>query len=216
MPKLFRLALAVFCLVALPLGAAPQAAAPAATPATPGATGAPAPAATLALTPEQRMALPVEKAMKNIQVLNGMPMSQLAGTMTFIADSLGVTCGNCHDPADYSSDAKADKKTARKMIAMQLAINKDSFEGKPEVSCYTCHRGALKPRGVPSIEPADWKQTPPAWARVDVKTPEPKPEDLFARFIEASGGKAALAKHATRLTTGTEVDDEGRSDSITA
>jgi hypothetical protein len=175
----------------------------------------PAPSATPALTPEQKMAMPVEKVAKNIQVLNGMPMNQLAGTMSFIAGSLGVKCDYCHGQ-DFSSDDKAEKKTARKMIAMQLALNKQTFEGKPEVSCYTCHRGDVRPRAVPSLEPADWKEKEPAWSRPEMAkgAPEPKAEELFARFVEASGGQAALTKHRTRLTTGTETDSEGRTESF--
>jgi len=175
----------------------------------------PSPSPAPALTPEQKMALPIEKVMNNIQVLNGMPMNQLAGTMSFISTSLGVRCDHCHERTDYSSDAKAEKKTARKMIAMQLAINKQSFDGKPEVSCYTCHRGGIKPVGSPSIDPADWKEKPAGWAPVyDAKGPEPKPAELFARFVEASGGKAALTKHTTRLVTGTETDGEGKSEAL--
>ena len=61
-------------------------------------------------------------------------MSQLAGTMSFIATSLGVRCDTCHVTGDFASDAKAEKKTARQMIAMQLGIDKQSFEGRREVT----------------------------------------------------------------------------------
>ncbi len=174
----------------------------------------PTPAATPSLTPEQKMAQPVEKVMKNIQVLTGMPMNQLASTMTFIATSLGVKCSHCHEAADYSSDAKSEKKTARRMIRMQLGVNKQTFDGKMEVTCYTCHRGSIKPVSVPSLDLADWKAKEPAWTQAEAKTPEPKAEELLARFVEASGGRAALTKHTTRLTSGTETDGEGASESL--
>jgi len=40
---------------------------------------------------------------------------------------------------------------ARKMINMMMAINKDNFEGKREVTCYSCHRGSARPVGTPII-----------------------------------------------------------------
>ena len=54
---------------------------------------------------------------------------------------------------------KDDKKTklaARKMIEMELALNKAHFKGEIEVTCYTCHRGTAHPVGIPilSVEPA--------------------------------------------------------------
>ena len=172
----------------------------------------PAPSPTL--TPEQKMAQPAEKTFKNIQVLKGMPTNQLAGTMSFVATSLGVRCGFCHDPADYSSDAKAEKKTARKMMAMQMGINKESFDGRSEVSCWTCHRGTTDPRSVPSLDLADYKPKETGWQRAEAGKEEPQPEVLLARFVEASGGRAALTKHTTRLTTGTETDEEGRTEKL--
>src|SRR5215208_3522737 len=39
---------------------------------------------------------PVEQTRKNIQVLKGLPDSQLMNEMNFIAASLGVRCDFCH------------------------------------------------------------------------------------------------------------------------
>src|SRR5690242_10065635 len=39
---------------------------------------------------------PVEQTGKNIQVLKGLPTSQLTPLMNFISVSLGVKCGFCH------------------------------------------------------------------------------------------------------------------------
>ena len=61
--------------------------------------------------------------------------------MQFIAASLGVECDFCHVQGKFDSDDKPAKKTARNMIAMTLAINKNSFNSRKEVTCYTCHRG---------------------------------------------------------------------------
>jgi len=40
---------------------------------------------------------PVEQVRKNIQVLKGLPDSQLFLAMNFVGDSLGVNCGHSRD-----------------------------------------------------------------------------------------------------------------------
>ena len=78
--------------------------------------------------------LPVEQTRKNIQVLKGLPESQLFPVMNFVAASLGVRCDFCHvkqaAPAGgetkwiWESDEKEYKRVARQMMRMTLDINK--------------------------------------------------------------------------------------------
>ena len=86
-------------------------------------------------------------------MLNGLPQSQLIPVMNFMSASLGVRCTYCHmnkdGKWDFVSDEKPEKNTAREMIKMVLAVNKDTFRGNTEVSCYTCHRGRTNPASVP-------------------------------------------------------------------
>src|SRR5215216_2300676 len=103
---------------------------------------------------------PVEQTRKNIQVLKGLPESQLFPEMNFIAASLGVQCGFCHvnkgrDPQTgqtnwvWESDVKPEKKTAREMMKMVLTINGGDFGlSRGQVTCYTCHRGQQQPQGI--------------------------------------------------------------------
>ena len=67
---------------------------------------------------------------KNIVQLKGTPADQLGPAMTFMASSLGVECAFCHVQGQMESDDKGAKKTAREMMAMQAAINKESFRGQ--------------------------------------------------------------------------------------
>ena len=90
-----------------------------------------------------------EQQFKNIQALQGTPADQLFPAMQFISASLGVECEFCHVEGKFASDDKPAKKTARKMIAMTLAINKESFNARKEVTCFTCHRGNNDPSGTP-------------------------------------------------------------------
>src|SRR5471030_3269296 len=52
-------------------------------------------------------------------------------------------------------DDKPAKKTARNMMAMTAAINKDSFRGQLQVTCYSCHRGSTRPVNVPPVIESD-------------------------------------------------------------
>src|SRR3979490_943810 len=82
-----------------------------------------------------------EQVYKNIQVLKGVPADQLIPAMQFITASLGVQCDFCHLENAFEKDDKETKQTARKMMRMMFAINKENFDGHREVTCYACHRG---------------------------------------------------------------------------
>jgi photosynthetic reaction center cytochrome c subunit len=92
-----------------------------------------------------------EQVFKNIQVLKGTPADQLQPAMQFISNSLGVECEFCHVQGAFEKDDKKAKLTARQMIEMQMAINKANFKDRTEVTCFSCHRGAHDPVGVPII-----------------------------------------------------------------
>src|SRR5271155_1704734 len=92
-----------------------------------------------------------EEQFKNIQVLKGIPADQLIPGMQFITASLGVECQFCHVEGAFEKDDKKPKQTARKMMTMMFAINKDNFEGHREVTCYSCHRGSVDPVGTPLV-----------------------------------------------------------------
>ena len=92
-----------------------------------------------------------EQQFKNIQVLKDIPAEQLIPTMQFIAGSLGVQCEFCHVEHEMDKDDKKEKQTARKMIAMELEIDKGHFENELQVTCYTCHRGSPHPVSTPMV-----------------------------------------------------------------
>src|SRR5262249_24418787 len=84
--------------------------------------------------------------------------------MQFICASLGVRCDHCHAENAFDKDDKKPKQTARQMIQMVMALNQNSFQSKREVSCYSCHRGSLRPATIPAVttERTMPKQTNPA------------------------------------------------------
>jgi hypothetical protein len=143
-----------------------------------------------------------EQVYKNIQVLNGLPASELDGVMDFMSASLGVGCTHCHTNP-WDSDAKSTKVGARRMIVMTRAINKENFSGNPAITCYTCHRGRNYTEPLPL---ADLATTPAPDVTATATKPAalPSVEEVIARYIRAIGGDAAIGNLKTRTSRGTE------------
>ncbi|HKW90078.1 MAG TPA: c-type cytochrome [Candidatus Acidoferrales bacterium] len=149
------------------------------------------------------------EAYKNIQVLKDIPASQLLPGMRYITTALGVECKYCHvNP--WQSDQKQTKQTARKMMQMLFAINKNNFDGRTEVTCYTCHQGNHQPVAVPKLPEgaiaAEFirPNQPAAAPGQPAATPAPAPvkppsaDEVLAKFAQALGGDEALAKITSR------------------
>jgi photosynthetic reaction center cytochrome c subunit len=145
-----------------------------------------------------------EEEYKNIQALKGIPAEQVIPSMQFIAGSLGVDCEFCHVAHANEKDDKKPKVTARKMINMMMAINKDNFEGHREVTCYSCHRGSKDPVGTPIIT----DEEPPPTAEEGKKPGEakaalPAADQLLDKYFAAIGGSDALQRVTSRVQQGT-------------
>ena len=149
-----------------------------------------------------------EQEFKNIQALKGIPADQIFPAMQFITASLGVDCEHCHvregREMKFDKDGKKPKVTARKMMQMMSAINKENFEGKRKVTCYSCHRGAPDPVGTPII--AD---EAPAFETAKLKKPAdssdvlPEADKVLEKYLVALGGADALKKTNSRVEKGT-------------
>ena len=144
-----------------------------------------------------------EQAFKNIQALEGTPADQVFPAMQFIAASLGVECDFCHVQGKFDADDKPAKKTARKMIAMTLAINKDSFNGRKEVTCYSCHRGSHDPVGTPPVLSSDAEpEHASEHAEAASSGAAPSADQLLEKYVAAVGGAEALHKISSRVSKG--------------
>lgn len=151
----------------------------------------------VAQTPEVKTA---EQVYKNITELKGTPADQLMATMQFISVSLGVQCETCHVAGKFEADDKGPKKTAREMIAMEMAINKNSFRGRTQVTCNTCHRGSEHPVNVPVVLESDASPKPPAPAAVPA-TPLTA-DQIIEKYVNALGGADAMKKVTSRVGKG--------------
>jgi len=155
-----------------------------------------------AQTPEVKTA---EQVYKNIQQLKGTPAGQLNAAMQFISVSLGVECESCHVLGKFDLDDKNNKKTAREMMAMTAALNKDSFHGRQEVTCYTCHRGSLHPGAVPPVQDSDTPAHPTAAAPPAAAGTPPAPtvDDILNKYLSAAGGADTMKTVTSRAMKGT-------------
>jgi hypothetical protein len=99
---------------------------------------------------------PAGRVFKNIRLewFKNVPASDFLGIMDEgYAKALGVRCTHCHDPQDFSSDARRPKRAAREMAQMHWEINQrlqrmDNLTSTPEdrpINCNTCHRGQKDP-----------------------------------------------------------------------
>ncbi|HYN10310.1 MAG TPA: c-type cytochrome [Vicinamibacterales bacterium] len=113
---------------------------------------------------------------QNLKVLpKNWSRQQVQSLMNTFASSLGVQCTHCHagtpPQLNYAADEKPTKEVARKMIHMVMHINEEHLKGigsaeppappaagappplgagPQKVSCFTCHRGQLKPLTAPA------------------------------------------------------------------
>ena len=139
---------------------------------------------------------------KNIQILKDVPADQLIPAMQFMTASLGVDCEYCHVEHAFDKDDKKPKQFARHMMEMMFNINKENFEGKRWVTCYTCHQGSPKPPSIPVI-PAHEKVTEMFEGSAISESANPTPDSLLDKYLAAVGGAEALKKVASRVAKGT-------------
>jgi hypothetical protein len=96
---------------------------------------------------------------QNLQVLpKDWTLQQVQQQMRTFTAALGVECLHCHvgTMAERSKDDNPKKSVARQMLRMTMALNKELADvgdppapGAQKVTCFTCHRGSLKPLTAP-------------------------------------------------------------------
>lgn len=160
-----------------------------------------------------------DEVFKNIKVLKGFPASQLNPTMHYFEASLGFDCSNCHVRGHNDSDKKPEKRKARKMIEMMNAINKDNFEGKQVVTCYTCHHGTPDPQKIPAVMTEAMMKEQRNGNKEDdiIKVPNrlDTPEEIISKYEQAIGGKEAFEKITSLKSEASIINANGRNYQVT-
>ena len=153
--------------------------------------------------------LMAEQVFKNVQLLKGISVKEFMETMGFFAAATNKTCTTCHGDASAGSweryaDDPPQKQTARKMMIMVDSLNRTYFGGKREVTCYSCHRNAERPRITPIL--AEQYGVPPAEDPEDIgaQAPgQPSPDQVLIKYVQALGGAQKLAAFTSFVAKGT-------------
>lgn len=180
---------------------------------------------------------PAEKFV-NVQTLKDLNPTQLHDAMVFMTASVGTTCEGCHVRGTdglmaFDKDDKRNKGTTRKMIEMVNTINTRDFNGESQVNCMTCHQGRLSPQSTPQLaqpapagQPAAAPSAPPGPAGAPAPGAGPGPggrpkpptetvDQVVAKFVDALGGRDALAKVTARTRKGTVTNRAGQASPVT-
>jgi photosynthetic reaction center cytochrome c subunit len=151
----------------------------------------------------------VEDVFKNVQFLKGIPVDEFMDTMGMISNAVGLNCLDCHaGDSDKSWDRFAAdteiKRTSRRMIEMVNTINRQNFRGERFVTCYTCHRGDLRPPsnanlgaqyGTPIEDPDD--------INIVVARGGPSAAEILDKYIQALGGQQRVSGLTSIVAKGT-------------
>jgi photosynthetic reaction center cytochrome c subunit len=153
--------------------------------------------------------LMAEEVFKNVQVLKGISVGEFMDTMGIFSAALGISCENCHSLsdkswADYALDATDKKKTARRMVVIMQAINKNYFGGRQVVTCFSCHRGGDHPKTTPDLgaiygNPPEDELDDAVEADKDQSTAD----QILDKYIQAIGGTQKLAAITSLVAKGT-------------
>jgi photosynthetic reaction center cytochrome c subunit len=150
-----------------------------------------------------------EDVFKNVQVMKGIPVDEFMNTMGVFSAALGMSCEDCHASndsnwANYALDTSPKKRTARRMVQMVTAINKDNFGGRQMVTCWSCHRGTDRPKVTPDI--ATLYNRPDEPDDLIVPAPNAPPvEQIFNKYIQAIGGTERIGRMTSYVAKGTSV-----------
>ena len=157
---------------------------------------------------------------QNVTVLHEMPADQMGKVMNIMSAALGVSCVHCHKGYDFASEDAAKKATARKMIAMTLALNKDHFGGRTVVTCMTCHQGQAKPKS--AIESATQLSSPPAAVLSSIEPVSPvgrdRPNMTAQQILDHYEQAIKVSSSQTATTTQTfkaeRIEPSGKTEAV--
>ena len=159
--------------------------------------------------PPAQNQLLAENVFKNITALRGISVDEFMGTMGVFSASLGISCEDCHTGGSnnwelYAKDVNPRKQMARRMVAMMTDINKQHFGGRQVVTCFSCHRGSLRPRVTPSLTQLYSAVT---LDELDVLLPPapegtPTPAQILDKYLQALGGAQRVAALTSYVAKG--------------
>jgi photosynthetic reaction center cytochrome c subunit len=157
----------------------------------------------------QEKAQTADQVFKNVQVLKGIPVDDFMDTMGLMSASVGYDCSECHigagtDKVNWAAD-NGPKIIARKMVTMVAAINKDNFQGRQVVTCWSCHHGRDRPSTTPAMEVVYGPGLQEMDDTLTQMPGQPSADVIINKYLEALGGEQKLAALKSYVGTGTSV-----------
>jgi photosynthetic reaction center cytochrome c subunit len=147
---------------------------------------------------------------KNVttSTLKGLTVADFMGSMGVMTAALAFDCSDCHtgagtDRVVWEFDTER-KKTARKMVEMVAAINRDNFKGVQMVTCWTCHHGRSRPATTISLDmlygPPNEEKDDVIQAGQGVSTAA----QILDKYVQALGGAQKVNGLTSWVATGTQ------------
>ncbi len=149
----------------------------------------------------------VEDVFKNVQALKNITVDEFMGTMGIMSASLGLCCSDCHpgagtDKVVWESDENPRKVTARQMVLMVQAINRNNFSGRQAVTCWTCHRLRVTPVETPRLDQFYGEAITELDDAVSKADGVPAPTQVIDKYLQAIGGAEKAAGITSIAATG--------------
>jgi photosynthetic reaction center cytochrome c subunit len=159
--------------------------------------------------PAQEKAQTSDQVFKNVQVLKGIPVDDFMDTMGLMSASVGYDCSECHigagtDKVNWAAD-NGPKIIARKMVTMVENINRDNFQGRQVVTCWSCHHGRDRPSTTPAMEVVYGPGSQEMDDALTQMPGQPSASAIIDKYIQALGGEQKLAALKSYVAKGTSV-----------
>jgi hypothetical protein len=146
---------------------------------------------------------------KNVSssTLKGLSVDDFLQAMGVMTASLGYDCADCHpgagsDTVNWVID-NPRKVTARKMLEIVTAVNKEHFGGGQLVTCWTCHHGRDNPSTTITIEHLYGEPYDEETDLLPAGTGVEPPGAILDRYLQALGGEQKWATIKSFIATGT-------------
>jgi len=157
----------------------------------------------------QERAQTADQVFKNVQVLKGIPVDDFMGTMGLMSAAVGYDCSECHigagtERVNWAAD-NGKKIIARKMVTMVANINRDNFQGRQVVTCWSCHHGRDKPSTTPAMEVVYGQASLEMDDALTQMPGQPPADEIINKYLNAIGGEQKLAALKSYIATGTSV-----------
>jgi photosynthetic reaction center cytochrome c subunit len=155
----------------------------------------------------------VEDVFRNVQALKGMAVDDFLLTMGIMSAAVGSDCVGCHpsagtDHVDWALDTPR-KRTARRMVQMVNAINRDHFNGRQVVTCWTCHRGRDRPVTTMTLDVVYGAPTDEADDVLAQAQGVPTVDRVLDKYLQGIGGAEQVTRVTSFVATGKSVGYRG-------